>query len=85
MAALQRVMACSLSMVVRHGLLLAGSKTGGHIHADVPTSYVAGVSSAGGVLMVIALEISTALPAATLVARLRSVPNPSKSSHLCHF
>ena len=74
MAALHRVMACAVSMVVLHGLLLAGSKTGGHIHAGVPPSNVAEVSSAGGLLMVIALELATALLAATLVARLRSAP-----------
>jgi len=78
MAALQRVMACAISMVVLHGLLLADRKTGGHIHAGVPSSNVAGVSSAGGLLMVIALEIATALLAATLVARLRSVPTQSR-------
>lgn len=73
-AALQRVMACAVSMVLLHGLLLAGSSAGGHAHTGVPPSNVAGVSSAGGLLMVIALEIATALLAATLVARLRSVP-----------
>jgi len=36
-----------------------------------------GVSSAGGLLLVIALELTTALLAATLVARLRSTHPPS--------
>lgn len=78
MPALRRAMACALFMVVLHGLLLTGSGTGGHAHAGAPTSNVAGVSSAGGLLMVIALEIGTALLAATLLARLRSVPRQTR-------
>ncbi len=74
-AALRRVMAGAVSMVVLHGLLVVGSGTGGHPHTGVPPSNVPGVSGSGGLLLVIALEITTALLAATLVARLRSVPN----------
>jgi hypothetical protein len=78
-AALRRVMACAVSMAVLHGLLVVGSGTGGHAHAGVPPSSVSSVSGSGGLLLVIALEVTTALLASTLVARLRSVPNPSSS------
>jgi hypothetical protein len=72
--ALRRVMACAASMVVLHGLLLLVGGAGGHAHGGVPASNAVDVSSAGEILLVIALEIATALLAATLVARLRSVP-----------
>jgi hypothetical protein len=78
-AALRRVMACAVSMAALHGfLLLAGSGAGGHMHAGAPASNVAGLTGTGGLLLVIALEITTALLAATLVARLRSAPTPTK-------
>ena len=81
-AALRRVMACAVSMAAVHGVLLLGAGSGGHAHAGVPPSNVAGPNIAdaagpGGILLVIALEIATALLAATLVARLRSVPHPA--------
>ncbi|MEJ1179900.1 MULTISPECIES: hypothetical protein [unclassified Pseudarthrobacter] len=81
-AALRRVMVCAGSMGAVHGLLLVGSGTAGHAHAGVPpsnitASSITGVSSAGGLLLVIALELTTALLAATLVARLRSTHPPS--------
>ncbi|HJW00632.1 MAG TPA: hypothetical protein VJ617_16185 [Arthrobacter sp.] len=75
-AAIRRVMACAVSMAALHGLLLlVGGGSGGHAHTGVPPSNVADASGAGGLLPVIALEITTALLAATLVARLRSVPH----------
>jgi hypothetical protein len=72
-AALRRVQACAVSMVVLHGLVLTGGGTGGHAHGGVPASNAVGVAGASGLLLVIAREIATALLAATLVARLRSV------------
>ncbi|TAP41945.1 hypothetical protein [Arthrobacter sp. S39] len=82
-AALRRVMACAVFMAALHGVLLLGAGSGGHAHAGAPPSNVAlqniaGTTSAGGLLLVIALEITTALLAATLVARLRSArPHPN--------
>ena len=81
-AALRRVMACAISMAALHGVLLLSAGSGAHAHAGAPPSNVAGPSvadaaGAGGLLLVIALEIATALLAATLVARLRSVPHPA--------
>ena len=73
-SALRRVMACAVSMVVFHGLLLLGAGGSGHAHGAAPPSNAIGASSSGGLLLVGALEIATALLAATLVARLRSVP-----------
>lgn len=79
--ALRRVMACAVSMAAVHGVLLLCGGSGGHAHAGVPPSNVAGpniADAAGpGLLLVIGLEITTALLAATLVARLRSVPHPN--------
>jgi hypothetical protein len=72
-AALRRVMACAVAMVIVHGLLLTGGGAGGHAHGGVPASNAVGASSAGGLLLVLALEIATAVLAATLVARLRAV------------
>ncbi|MDR7159478.1 hypothetical protein [Arthrobacter sp. BE255] len=81
-AALRRVMACAVSMAALHGVLLLGAGSGAHAHAGAPPSSVAGpniadATGAGGLLLVIALEIATALLAATLVARLRSAPHPA--------
>lgn len=73
-SALRRVMACAVAMVVFHGLLLLGGGAGGHAHGGVPASNAAGDAGTGEILLVLALEIATALLAATLVARLRSVP-----------
>ncbi|HYH76864.1 MAG TPA: hypothetical protein VD841_05115 [Arthrobacter sp.] len=73
-SALRRVTACAVSMVVLHGLLLLGGSSGGHAHGGVPASNTAGRAGAGEILLVLALEITTALLCATLVARLRSVP-----------
>ena len=70
-AALRRVMACAVSMVALHGLLLLGRGAGGHAHG--PGHAVAGIAEeqAWSLLAVIGLELATALLAATLVARLR--------------
>ncbi|WP_308471413.1 hypothetical protein [Arthrobacter sp. Y81] len=78
---LRQVMACGLAMTVLHAALLmagAGSGYGASVHshgaAALPAAAAAGSaagSAAGGLLAVIALEITTALLAATLLARLR--------------
>lgn len=83
---LRQVMACGLAMTVLHASLLLGGGSGygagsgsgaaGHSHAALPAAAAAGSaagSAAGGLLAVIALEITTALLAATLLARLRRV------------
>ena len=75
-SALRQVMAAALIMVAVHVVLLLGVSSGGHNHSAGPASKVVDTSGAGAVLAVIALEITTALLAATLVARPRSVPQP---------
>ena len=83
---LRQVMACGLAMTVLHAALLLGGGSGygagsgsgaaAHSHAALPAAAAAGSaagSAAGGLLAVIALEITTALLAATLLARLRRV------------
>ncbi|KRE53384.1 hypothetical protein ASG92_07620 [Arthrobacter sp. Soil736] len=74
---LRQVMACGLAMAVLHAALLlggavAGSGAAGHSHgaAALPAAGPAG-SAAEGLLAIVALEITTALLAATLLARLR--------------
>ena len=80
---LRQVMACGLAMTVLHAVLLlgaadSGSGASGHSHAAAALPAAAAAeaeaaagSAAGGLLAVIALEITTALLAATLLARLR--------------
>ncbi|MBT2552560.1 hypothetical protein J7I89_05920 [Arthrobacter sp. ISL-5] len=78
---LRQVMACGLAMAVLHAALLlggdaAGSGAAGHSHgaAALPAAGAAGSadgSAAGGLLAIVAMEITTALLAATLLARLR--------------
>lgn len=83
-AALRRVMACAVSMAALHGLLLlAGSGAGGHGH--VGTSGPRGIhgtapDQAGSLLAVVALEMTTALLAATLIARLRPAAREAESA-----
>jgi hypothetical protein len=73
-SSLHQVMACALAMTALHAYLLLGTASGSGSHAHghglsgVPTE--AG-SSAGGLLAVLVLELTTALLAATLLARLR--------------
>ena len=74
---LKQVMACGLAMAVLHAALLlggaaAGSGAAGHGHgaAALPAAGAAG-SAAEGLLAIVALEITTALLAATLLARHR--------------
>lgn len=70
-AALHQVTAAALAMAALHGVLLLSAGGGGHIHGGTPPS--SAVADAGSIqlLLVLALELATALFAATLVARLR--------------
>jgi Kef-type K+ transport system membrane component KefB len=77
--ALRRVMASALAMTGVHALLLLGAGAGagaaasGHIHhAAAPASASAAPSGAVALLAIIAVEVTTAMLAATLLARLRS-------------
>ncbi|HCB60298.1 MAG TPA: hypothetical protein DEP82_20935, partial [Arthrobacter bacterium] len=69
--ALHRVTASALVMVAVHAALLLGAGGAGHAHGGAPASRVADTSGAAALLLVIGLEITTALLAATLVTRLR--------------
>ena len=76
--AVRQVMAAALAMTAVHAVLLLGAGSGGagHIHhgTAAPAAAVAGAAPAGSgaLLAVIALEMTTALLAATLLARLRA-------------
>lgn len=69
--ALHQVTGAALAMVALHAVLLLGAGGAGHAHGGRPTSNVVDTAGAGQLLLVIALELTTALLAATLVARLR--------------
>ncbi|MGX5717261.1 hypothetical protein [Arthrobacter sp. MAHUQ-56] len=72
--ALKQVTVAAVGMAVLHAVLLLGAGGAGHTHgAPPPSSAVAG-SGGTRLLLVIALDLSTALLAATLVARLRGLP-----------
>jgi len=72
--ALRQVMASALAMTAVHAVLLLGV-SGGHGHHGAPaTAAAAAPSDSGASLAVIALELTTALAAATLLARLRAQP-----------
>ncbi len=68
---LHQVTAAALAMVVLHAVLLLGAGGSGHAHGGGPASNAVDSSGAAQLLLVIGLEITTALLAATLVARLR--------------
>lgn len=75
-SALRQVMASALAMTAVHAVLLLGIGSGaggtGHIHHGAAAAGAgAAPSGAGALLAVIALEMTTALLAATLLARLR--------------
>ena len=78
--ALRQVMAAALAMTGVHAVLLLGAGSGGAGHAHHGTvaasAAAAGAapSGSGALLAVIALEMTTALLAATLLARLRALP-----------
>ncbi|MDN4646415.1 hypothetical protein [Arthrobacter sp. PsM3] len=69
--ALQRVMLSALAMAVLHAFLFLGAGPAGHHHASGAGAGAGGHAAALS-LGVIGLEITTALLAATLVARLRN-------------
>ncbi|MCF3138379.1 hypothetical protein LRQ04_03820 [Paenarthrobacter sp. AR 02] len=71
--ALHQVIGTALAMVALHAVLLLGAGGSGHAHGGRPASNVVDTSGAAQLLLVIGLEITTALLAATLVARLRRV------------
>ncbi|QYF90373.1 hypothetical protein [Arthrobacter sp. PAMC25284] len=72
--ALQRVMVSALAMAVLHAFVLLAAGPSGHGHAGLsgagPTAGI-GDPAAAVMLGVVAVELTTALLAATLVARLR--------------
>jgi hypothetical protein len=67
-------MAAALAMTGVHAVLLLGAGSGGAGHIHNGAAAAAGAAPAGPValLAVIALEVTTALLAATLLARLRA-------------
>jgi hypothetical protein len=71
-SAVHKVMASALAMAVLHAFLLLSAGLSGHSHS-ISAQAVTGTatSAAEASLAVIALEIATALVAATLLARLR--------------
>ncbi|MFE4194923.1 hypothetical protein ACFRJ9_03575 [Paenarthrobacter sp. NPDC056912] len=69
--ALHQVTISALAMVGLHAVLLLGAGGAGHAHGGRTASNAVDMSGAAGLLLVIGLEITTALLAATLVARLR--------------
>jgi hypothetical protein len=72
--AVRQVMAAALAMTGVHAVLLLGAGSGGAGHIHQGTAAAAGAAPAGSValLAVIALEVTTALLDATLLARLRA-------------
>ncbi|MFF1881597.1 hypothetical protein ACFVVC_09050 [Pseudarthrobacter sp. NPDC058196] len=71
-AALHKVTAAAVAMAAVHAALLLGAGGAGHAHGAVPSSSTgAGPGGSAQLLLVIGLELGTALVAATLVARLR--------------
>lgn len=73
-AALRRIMASGVVMAVLHAILLLAPGGSAHSHDPAAPAVTAGSegSTAAVLLAVIALEITTAFLASTLVARLRS-------------
>lgn len=70
-AALRQVTVAAVAMAAVHAALLLGGGGAGHAHGGHPSSSAPHADGAGGLVLVIALELATALLAATLVARLR--------------
>jgi len=81
--ALRQVMAAALAMTAVHAVLLLGTGAGGTGHSHHVSTAAAGADAApsgsGALLAVIALEMTTALLAATLLARLRAEPRSAVS------
>jgi hypothetical protein len=70
-AALHQVTLSALLMVGVHAALLLGAGGAGHAHGGRPASSAAQAAGSTQLLLVIGLELATALLAASLVARLR--------------
>lgn len=71
-AALHQVAVAAVAMAALHAVLLFGAKGSGHAHGGTPSSSAAAdPTGSAQLLLVIGLELATALLAATLVARLR--------------
>ena len=80
--ALRQVMAAALAMTGVHAVLLLGTGAGGAGHNHHGTAAAAAGAAppgSGALLAVIALEMTTALIAATLLARLRAEPRLAES------
>lgn len=81
--AVRQVMASALAMTGVHAVLLLGAGAGtgasGHVHHGAAAAAGAGPSGSAALLAVIALEMTTALLAATLLARLRGQPRSAES------
>lgn len=77
-SALRQVTASALAMTGVHAFLLLGAGASGHAHdgaaASAPAAAAVAHSGPDALLAVIALEVTTALIAATLLARLRVQP-----------
>lgn len=74
LGALHQVTVAGVGMAALHAALLLGAGGAGHVHGGLPPSSAAADPDSSQLLLVIALELATALLAATLVARLRRVP-----------
>lgn len=69
--ALHRVAAAAVAMAGLHAVLLLGAGGAGHDHGGGTPSSALDVTGSRQLLLVIGLELTTAMLAATLVARLR--------------
>ena len=69
--ALHQVTFAAVAMAALHAALLLGAGGAGHAHGGPPPSSAGSGSGSTDLLLVVALELGTALLAATLVARLR--------------
>lgn len=77
--ALQQVAAAAVAMAALHAVLLLGAGGAGHAHGGGPASRIPDTAGAAQLLVVIGLELATALLAATLVARLRRQLGPASA------
>ena len=71
LGALHQVTVAAVAMAALHAVLLLAGGGAGHAHGGVPPSSAGSGSGSKDLLLVVALELGTALLAATLVARLR--------------
>lgn len=75
----QQVAAAAAAMAALHAVLLLGAGGAGHAHGGGPTSRLPDTTGAAQLLLVIGLELATALLAATLVTRLRRQLGPASA------